>query len=55
MGDKDSAKRVLVTLKKKKTYTYQGVMYIRDNPVPVDIKTARYLKYTGLFRIQKIE
>lgn len=53
--EKTAIKQVLVTLKKKKTYTYQSIMYIRDNPVPVDIKTARYLKFTGLFRIQKIK
>jgi len=53
MEDKDS-KKVLAILKKKKTYTYNNVMYIKDSPNPVDIKTARYLKYTGLFSFEKI-
>jgi len=53
--EKTAIKQVLAILKKKKTYTYKNVMYMKDKPVPVDIKTARYLRYTGLFRLQKIE
>ena len=48
-------KQANATLKKKKTYTVFGVMYMRDKPFPVDIKTARYLKNTGLFKIEKMK
>ena len=47
--------QVYAILKKKKTYTLAGVMYMQDSPVPVDIKTAKYLRNTGLFVFQKIE
>lgn len=47
--------RVLAILKKRKTYTVFGVMYIKDEPFPVDIKTARYLKNTELFKFKKIK
>ena len=47
--------QVYAILKKKKTYTLAGVMYVQDSPVPVDIKTARYLRNTGLFLFSKIE
>jgi len=54
MEDKDS-KKVLAILKKKKTYTYNNVMYIKDSPNPVDIKTARYLRNLDLFSFLKIK
>lgn len=53
--EKTATIKVLAILKKKKTYTYLGVMYIKDTPFPVDIKTARYLKYTGLFEFERIK
>lgn len=53
--EKTAIKQVLAILKKKKTYTYLGIMYVKDMPLPVDIKTARYLKYTGLFEFERIK
>ena len=50
-----NVKQVFAILVKKKTYTVGGIMYRKDMPVPVDIKTARYLKFTGLFSFSKIE
>ena len=55
MKEKTAIKQVLAILKKKKTYTLAGVMYEKDIPLPVDIKTAKYLRNTGLFVFQKIE
>jgi len=55
MKDKDSKKMVLAILKKRKTYTYKSVMYMKDSPIPVDIKTAKYLKNLGLFSFKKVE
>jgi len=48
-------KFVWAILKKKKTYTLAGIMYRKDEPVKVDIKTAKYLRNTGLFSFSKIE
>ena len=53
--EKTAIKQVMAILKKKKTYTVGGMMYIQDAPCPVDIKTARYLKFTGLFKFEKIK
>ena len=55
MEKKTAIKQVLAILKKKKTYTLAGVMYIKDCPLPVDIKTAKYLRNTGLFQFEKIK
>ena len=51
--EKTAYKRVLAILKSRSTYTYLSVMYERDKPILVDIKTARYLKNTGLFKFEK--
>ena len=48
-------KYVWAILKKKKTYTLAGVMYSKDMPVKVNIKTAKYLRNTGLFLFEKIK
>ena len=50
-----NAQQVLAILVNKKTYTVGGIMYRKDRPVPVDIKTARYLKITGIFKFEKIK
>jgi len=55
MEKEKTAKQVWAILKKRKTYTYKSVKYIKDVPILVDIKTARYLKNTGLFRFEKME
>ena len=47
-------KQVLAILVRKKTYTYKGIMYTKDMPMLVDIKTAKYLRNTGLFRFEKL-
>ena len=51
--EKTAYKQVLIILKKRSTYTYLNTMYERDKPKLVDIKTARYLKNTGLFKFEK--
>ena len=47
-------KQVVAILMRKKTYTLAGVMYMKNIPMPVDIKTAKYLRNTGLFRFEKL-
>ena len=47
-------KQVVAILMRKKTYTLAGVMYMKNIPMPVNIKTAKYLRNTGLFRFEKI-
>ena len=51
--EKTAYKRVLAILKSRSTFTYLNVMYERDKPILVDVKTARYLKNTGLFKFEK--
>ena len=48
-------KQVLAILTRKKTYTYKGIMYMENMPMLANIKTARYLRNTGLFRFEKSE
>ncbi len=50
-----TAKQVLAILRKKKSYTYRGNLFLKNIPIPVDVKTARYLKNTGLFTFEKIK
>jgi len=45
---------VFAILIEKRTYTVFGVQYEQDTPLIVDIKTARYLKNTGLFKFERI-
>ena len=47
-------KQVLAILVRKKTYTLAGVMYMKNIPMLVDIKTAKYLRNTGIFRFEKL-
>ena len=51
--EETAIKVVWAILKKKKSYTYLHVLYLKDRPVEVDVKTARYLKFTGLFEFKK--
>ena len=51
--EKTAYKQVLAILKSRSTFTYLNVMYERDKPILVDVKTARYLKNTGLFKFEK--
>lgn len=46
---------VKAILKEKRTVTVFGVIYEFEVPKIVDIKTARYLKNTGLFKFERIE
>ena len=55
MKETANVKQVFAILTKKKTYTVGGIMYRKDMPIPVDIKTARYLKFTGLFKFEKMK
>ena len=48
-----TAKQVLAILREKRTYTYQHVLYMKNIPMPVDVKTARFLKNLGLFSFEK--
>ena len=45
---------VFAILTEKRTYTVFGVQYEQDTPLIVDIKTAKYLKNTGLFKFERI-
>ena len=48
-------KQVVAILMRKKTYTLAGIMYMKNIPMPVDIKTAKYLRNTGIFSFKKLE
>ena len=48
-------KFVWAILTEKKTYTLKSTMYRKDEPVKVDIKTAKYLRNTGMFKFKKLE
>ncbi len=50
-----TAKQVLAILRKKKSYTYIGNLFLKNIPIPVDVKTARYLKNLRLFSFEKIK
>jgi len=53
--EKTAIKQVFAILKRKKTYTLAGIKYEKDMLAIVDIKTARYLRNTGLFKFEKIK
>lgn len=53
--EKTADLQVLAILKERKTYTYLDVIYEKDVPKPIDIKTAKYLKNTRLFKFEKIK
>lgn len=50
-----TAQQVMAILRKKRSYTYRNTMFLKNIPMPVDVKTARYLKLTNLFSFSKIE
>jgi len=46
---------VWAILREKRTYTLGHTKYEKDIPIRVDLKTARYLKNTGLFQFRRLE